>query len=172
MKIFYVNKDEFIKTHSKEEMSGYSDIDTTTDKRFWEHSVGRYLVKNVAKTIYGIDNPEVVLSDSGKPVFKNSDLFFSISHSNNIIIVCFDEVLCGIDIEFIKERNFERLSEYYDTEFTTKDKFYKFWTHKEAVYKMGEDENYSRSFKFEDNYYLTVVSKNPVDETIKPEKWL
>ena len=51
MNIFYINTEEFKKHHKKDELSIYADIELKTDKRFWEHTIGRYLIKTVAKKL-------------------------------------------------------------------------------------------------------------------------
>ena len=158
MEIFYINIEEFKKNHNKDFLMPYQDIELKNEKRFYEYCLGRFLVKNIAKQKYNIEDTEIVVKDNGKPVFKNADLFFSISHSKNIVIACFDKYPCAIDIEYIKERNFKKLSDFYNREFSSKEEFYKFWTLKEASYKLGEKVEESCFEIFKDEYYLAVVS--------------
>lgn len=125
-----------MKTHAKDFLFPYADTEIKAEKRFYEYTIGRYLVKHVAQKYYNIDKTEIIKNENGKPIFKNSDLHFSISHSKNIVIACFDKYPCGIDIEYMKDRNIQKLSEYFDKNFETLEDFYKFWTTKEAKYKL------------------------------------
>lgn len=158
MEIFYTEKTEFNKKHSKEELSQYADVEYKHEKRFYEHSIGRYLIKTIAEEQYGIKDTEILTDEKGKPYFKNNDLYFSISHTSDIVMVCFDKHPCGIDIEQMKERDFEKLGQYYKTEFNTREDFYKFWTLKEAAYKLDSPPADIYALKLSDRYYITVVS--------------
>ena len=171
MKIFYVDIDEFKMKIGKDELKNYADKEFNTEKRFYEYTIGRYLVKNVAKDMFGIANPEIVINEKGKPYLENEDLHFSISHSNNILMACFDKCPCGIDLEEMKDRNIERFSEYYGEEFEDKFDFYKYWTLKEASYKLGCEIQCKYSSKFLNNYYLTIVSSGMFEKDINIQKY-
>ncbi|MCR5266242.1 MAG: hypothetical protein K6E29_06580 [Cyanobacteria bacterium RUI128] len=171
MKVFYIDIDEFKTKADTTVLKSYADKEFKTEKRFLEHAMGRYLVKSVAKQFFGLTDTEIITDKKGKPYLKNSDLHFSISHSNNILIACFDNYPCGIDIEQIKKRNFDRFSEYYGEEFKGMYDFYKFWTLKEASYKLNETPVGVSSEIFQGKYYLTIVSANELKTNIKPEKY-
>lgn len=160
MQVYYVEIDKFLKTHSKDFLFPYADIELKTEKRFYEYTIGRYLVKYIAQKYYNIDNTEIVKNTDGKPFFINADLHFSLSHSKNIVIACFDKSPCGIDIEYIKERDFKKLSEYFDRRFESLEDFYKFWTTKEATYKSTQCNKYILNQIFQDCYYLTFVGQS------------
>jgi len=164
MKVFYIKKDEFKNRYDKDFISRFVDKELKSEKRFYEYAIGRFLVKTVAKKCYDIANPEILIQDRGKPVFKSEKLCFNISHSKNIVIACFDDYPCGIDIEFIKERDLVRFSEYYGKKFESADDFYAFWTQKEAAYKIDAEINDSYSCKFESQYFLTIVSNKKVGD--------
>lgn len=166
MNIYYIDIEEFKRNHDKDFLSEYADKEFKNEKRFYEYTIGRYLVKNVAKKIYKIEDCEIILNENDKPVFKNSDLHFSISHSKDYAVVCFDINQCGIDIEFIKERNFKKISQYYGKNIATSDEFYKYWTFKEASYKLSEEVKDSYCTIFKNNYCLTVVSEKIFDKNI------
>ena len=157
MKIFYIDIDEFKQKFDKNFLELYSDLKIKTEKRFYEYTTGRYLVKNVLEKVYNI-NDEIVLGKNGKPELKKTDFFFSISHSKNIVIACFDKYPCGIDVEYMKDKDLKELSQYFDRTFDTPEDFYKFWTLKEAVFKSGQKEIHSKTQKFKKNFCLTVVS--------------
>ena len=108
--------------------------------------------------------------ENGKPEFKSGGIYFSISHSENLLAVCFDEYPCGIDIEFMKDRNLKDISKYYGQEFKTLENFYKFWTKQEAEYKLGEKAKYCKSLSIK-NYYFTVVS-NKIFHSLFFEKFV
>ncbi|MBO6257703.1 hypothetical protein J6N69_06670 [bacterium] len=166
MEIYYININEFKNTHNKSILNNYADKNFNSEKRFFEYTIGRYLIKNVAQKIYKIDDTTIILSKDGKPVFKDSDLKFSLSHSKDYVIACFDKNNCGIDIEYIKERNFERLSRYYNRKFKTAHDFYNFWTLKEAAYKLGTETKDTYSAIFENNYYLSIASETIFDKNV------
>ena len=161
MEIFYVDADKFKKNHNFHTLKKYADIELKTEKRFYEYTIGRYLVKTAAKDFFNIKDSEIIVTEYGKPVFKNSDINFSISHSKNIVIACLDTNPCGIDIEYIKQRDLNKLSKFFKTEFNNLNDFYKFWTLKEAVYKLGKSPNYKYNTSF-NNYCLTIVSDNEI----------
>jgi len=167
MNIYYIDIKEFKQTHNKDFWSKYTDRSFKNEKRFFEYAVGRYLIKNVAQKIYKIDNPEIIVNSCGKPKFKNSDLYFSLSHSKGYAIACFDENECGIDIEFAKERNFKKLSQHYNKNFVDADEFYRFWTLKEASFKQHSVVNDSYTTVFKDDYYVTVTSEKVFDKSVE-----
>lgn len=171
MKIFYIDIDEFKTKTDKASLTSYADKEFKTEKRFYEHALGRYLVKNAAKDVFGITDTEIITNEKGKPYFKNAELHFSISHSDNIIIACFDKYPCGIDIERMKERNFDRFSEYYGEDFEGMYDFYRFWTLKEASYKLNAEPVGIYSKVFLDKYHLTVVSSNELDTDLSEQKY-
>ena len=166
MNIYYIDIEKFKKTHKKDILAEYADKELSNEKRYYEYTIGRYLIKNAAKEFYNTDN-NIIINENGKPVFENSELNFSLSHSKDYVVACFDKNLCGIDIEFIKERNFEKLGQYYGEKFNTQDEFYKFWTLKEASYKLGSTAADSYTVKFMQNYYLTIVSNKSFNKKIK-----
>ena len=163
MEAYYIYIDEFKKTHTKDFLNSYADIKLNLEKRFFEYTIGRYLVKTVAKQKYEIEDTEIILNEKSKPIFKNADLYFNISHSKNIVIACFDKNPCGIDIEYMKTRDLPKFSNYYSQKFNTQEDFYKFWTYKEASYKLQEEVCGKYITKFQDDYYLAIVSNQKFD---------
>lgn len=167
MNIYYINIEKFKKNHNKNFLSKYSDREFKNEKRFYEYSIGRYLIKNVAQKIYKIEDSEIIINKNGKPIFKNSNLHFSLSHSNDYVIACFDINQCGIDIEFLKKRDFKKIAGYYGENIQTSEEFYKYWTLKEASYKLGKEVKDSYSMIFKNNYCLTIVSEQIFDKNIE-----
>lgn len=162
MQVFYIEIDKFLKTHQKDFLIPYADIEIKTQKRFREYAIGRYLVTRIAKEFYKIKDTQIIKNETGKPVFKNANLHFSISHSKNIVIACFDKSPCGIDIEYIKERDLKELSKYFDKNFETTEDFYKFWTTKEATFKSNNAHYFTHSYFDIKNYCLSISSKTPI----------
>ena len=78
-----VNKDNII----------YND---TSDKL--ETKLAQIVLKNMLKH-FDLKLPEIYLSDSGKPFFKDSKIFFNYSHSKNYIACAISLHEVGIDIE-------------------------------------------------------------------------
>ena len=84
---------------------------------------------------------------------------FSISHSENIILVAFDENPIGADIEVMKERNFKELFARYNYkgEKISKELFYKFWTEYEAGIKLQGTPKTKENFPLLSNFMVTVA---------------
>lgn len=78
-----VNKDNII----------YND---TSDKL--ETKLAQIVLKNMLKH-FDLKLPKIYLSDSGKPFFKDSKIFFNYSHSKNYIACAISLHEVGIDIE-------------------------------------------------------------------------
>ena len=149
MKIFYI---EF------ENTQGIS-------KKKLQSKLGRHLTKEVARIFYNIENTEIIV-ENNKPKFKNADLCFNISHSNNLVAIAFDEMSLGLDIEYMKERDFKALLKRYNIDSNDKNLFYQFWTEYEASIKIQSETKQKLCFKLKDNYMLSLFSSNP-DEDIK-----
>lgn len=150
MKIFIIRIKDFLKsidTDSFEKI--YS-----SEKRNLEFQLGRFLTKYVASHVYGLSDLTIDV-ENGRPYFLNSDLNFSISHSNDIIGVAFSEGTIGLDIEKYKDRNLKRLSDYFKRPFNTLEEFYQYWTLYEANYKSKLSDGVQKTFKFED-YFLSI----------------
>lgn len=161
MEIYYINSEDFLKTHDTDFLRRFSDgREFNSVKRFVQYSIGRYLVKFVAKKIYGITDTEIVI-ESDKPKFKNGEMFFSISHSGKYVAAAFDKSECGLDIEEMKPRDFKAFSDRYDKDFQSAEDFYQFWTAYEAEIKLQQKTQASYSCVFQDNFMLTVVSADP-----------
>ena len=158
MDIFYIDIENFKSTHEKSFLEKFADVEFKTDKRFYEYTIGRYLIKSVGEKIFKLSNTEIVKDKNGKPIFKNQDLHFNISHSKNYIVAVFDKYPCGIDLEYIKPRDLKKLSKYYNRNFDSLENFYEFWTKKEAEYKLGSTPKDCCTSVFKDNYMLSVKS--------------
>ena len=165
MKIYYINTDTFLKNINTESLYYFSkDEKFKSEKRRVEFSLDRFLVFFVAKYIYSKIYPEILIKHN-KPYFKDLKPHFSISHSKNIVLVCFDDFENGIDIEYIKDRNFKKLFEYYNITSVPVSKlnFYRFWTEYEAKVKLKSEINSSLTGIFLNNFMLSVTSNHSFD---------
>ena len=164
MKIFYLDINEYFA--DMDFLKSFADRKFLSEKKEMQHCYGRFLVKTAAKEFYKIEDTEIEIVNS-KPRFKNSELNFSISHSNNIVMAAFDENPIGLDIEFMKERNFKEIFERYNykSKNISKDVFYKFWTEYEAAIKLQGSPKTKITFSFKDNFMVTVAGN--FDENYK-----
>lgn len=113
-------------------------------------------------------------NDCNKPYLKNSNIYFNISHSRNLIAIIIDEKECGIDIEYIDYS--KDISKICKRVLSNKEQkllkfkinkykyFYKLWTKKEAFYKkQGSGINYKQlnnDIKYENIKSYIVKNKN------------
>ena len=156
MEVFYIDTNkyklekDFLETFLK-------DRKFSSKEKQKQHCYGRFLVEKVAKEVYKIENPELEIVNK-KPRFKYSQINFSISHSENIILVAFDKNPIGADIEIMKERNFEELFARYNYKGKnlSKELFYKFWTEYEAGIKLQGTSKTKVNFRLADNFMVTV----------------
>lgn len=125
-------------------------------KRNIEYNLGRHLVKSIAKSVYNVENTEIV--DEKKPYFKYSNLNFNISHSDKIIGVAFSKDELGLDIEKVKQRNYTQIAKRMHFDCNNLKEFYKCWTCFEARYKSRKKD--CLSFEYED--YICSVSKDKI----------
>lgn len=161
MEIFYLKKSEILKSVDKISLESFSDgREYSSVEKYLEHLLGLFLTKFIAKHFYGINDLEIEIRNN-KPFFKNNDLFFSVSHSKDVVLVAFNNKNIGADVEYIFERkNFkaimERLGE--KVENPTCEEFYRFWTLYEAKVKLNEDIKSLYVTKLEKDYMLSCVS--------------
>ena len=78
----------------------------------WQRKTGKDLLTRVLRTWLGDDKfvPNVKQSGSGKPYLVNSDLYFNISHSNRYVVCAIGEEELGIDIQFHKNKNVDKIA--------------------------------------------------------------
>ena len=147
--------------------------------------VGRVLIKTTLAKILNCKSTDIILRATPKGrlelEFPISNLSFNLSHSNNLVVLGVSDMRIGIDIEFIKKRNFVEIAESFFTaeEFNLLKKansleeqqnlFYKYWTLKEAFIKCngeqifnkssnGPDKNYQlASLQINQNYIMSIV---------------
>lgn len=163
MEIFYLdinNFSELLKDRIIENFPSGSEL----KKRQIEFAFGRFLISIVGKNFYNISNTEIIIKNK-KPYFVTGGINFSLSHSKGIVLAAFDKVPVGADVEFMRDRNFEKLFEYYNLEPQKKDAetFYRFWTEYEAGIKLQQKPKSYLSMKFLREFILSIASSESLD---------
>lgn len=174
MEIYFIDTETFLKTFGEEGnklLSGFlGEMEFRSEKRRKEYCFGRFLLHYVLRNRYGIDNPEIVVEDK-KPRIQDSSVHFSLSHSKNIVLAAFDDAPVGVDIEFMKARDFKSILAYFkiDPKVKSKEGFYNFWTEYEAKIKLQTETASFYTTKFADDFMLTVCSgkKIKIEEHLK-----
>lgn len=123
------------------------------------HRFAYLMLDRILRNFYHIENPDLDCENE-KPVLKNKEKYFSISHSGVYIVLGFSNFKCGIDIEQIKHRNYLKISERMGFNSTSLKDFYHNWTEYEANYKLGHESESVYSFEIPE-YTVTAVSDNP-----------
>lgn len=162
MEVFYLNKEEFLNSIDVKSLEEFSDGRVySSEVKYEQHLCGLFLTKFVAKNIYGLKNTDIVLKGA-KPVFLSNKMSFSISHSNDIVLVAFNNSNIGADVEFMRKRDYKDiLSRYVEiVNEPTKEDFYRFWTLHEAQIKLDAEVVALYSMILEKDYILTCVSDN------------
>lgn len=134
-----------------------------TDPAKWNaHCLSYLMVDRILREVYKIEDREIVF-DGKKPVMKSGAKHFSISHSGEFIALAFSDSNCGIDIEQIKPREFEKISQRMGFQAATLGEFYDCWTRYEAGYKLSVPSQKTKTFKLE-GYSLSAASVNMHEE--------
>lgn len=162
MEIFYLKKQEILNHIDKKSLESFWDgRDFLCEDRYFEHVLGLFLTKFVAKHIYGVKNLNIELRGK-KPYFMTGGINFSISHSNDIVLVAFNNAEIGADVEFMCQRNYRGIMKRYgeNNENPSRLDFYKFWTLHEAEIKLHKEVRSLFSTLLEDDYVVSCVSSN------------
>ncbi len=172
MEIFYLKKSEFLPNIDLKKLDALDDgRKFLMDDKKYEHLMGLFLVKFIGKNFFNMEDTTIIIKNK-KPYFAKGKIFFSITHSNDIVLAAFETSNVGVDIEYMKERDYKSLLARYDEDIEnpTKEQFYKFWTKEEAKIKLGEDIKSICTSKFEDNYMLTCVCNRSIASSFVPTK--
>ncbi len=158
MNIFYINIENFNIENADLRSMVNSDKKFLSYQKEKQHLLGRYLIAKAGKDFFKIENTELKIINN-KPRFKYSNIQFSISHSQNIVLAAFDKNPVGVDIEFMKQRNFYEILKRYNFKNpnASKEQFYEFWTEYEAGIKLQGTPQTKISFTFLNNFMLTVA---------------
>lgn len=160
MEIYFINTENFSKTIDSNVLLSFLDgQEFKSKKRVREYCIGRFLLKFVLENCYNIREPEIIVKNK-KPCLADSSVHFSLSHSNNIVAAVFDNKPVALDIEVMKERDFEKLFKYHKLNPEVKDKetFYRFWTEYESEIKLQEKPESTLTKRFLNDFMLCVAS--------------
>lgn len=129
---FLLSADETLKNH----ISRYKKQDDL--KR---SALGYYLVTKAYKELAGSIAPPILFTDNGKPYFKNDNIHFSISHSNDLSVCALSDKEIGVDTEKIKAFNpklIDRICLDEEKQYigNSSERFFQIWTAKEAYSKL------------------------------------
>lgn len=69
-----------------------------------------YLIKKGLYRYFNIDKFKILYSKNGKPYLDN-DIYLSVSHDNDMVVVALSNVPVGIDIQYYRKLNDNSLSE-------------------------------------------------------------
>lgn len=133
---------------SAEEKVRFGKISNPKAKRNFAYA--RFLVKKSLSNILNCKPEDALLKPnySGKPelVFPESDLKFNLSHSGDYIVWAINKGEVGIDVEYLKNRDFLGIAKdfFVESEFVViknaseaerKNIFYRYWTARESLVK-------------------------------------
>lgn len=161
MDIFAIKIND-LESLNKEALKQFEKKVIKDEKKRLIHCLTYFMLDKILKDVYKIQDSEVVY-ENNKPVLKNWIKKISISHSENFIALAFSDYDCGIDIEKIKERDYEKIAERMKFNCKNEIEFYQEWTKFEAEYKLGQRPNSLKFCKIDD-YILCVVSINNKEE--------
>lgn len=104
-------------------------------------ALGYYLVAKAYKELTGSIAPQILFTDNGKPYFKNDNIHFSISHSNDLSVCVLSDKEIGVDTEKIKAFNpklIDRICLDEEKQYigNSSERFFQIWTAKEAYSKL------------------------------------
>lgn len=124
---------------------------------------------------YGIAKQPLLYNEQGKPYLKDNPLFFSVSHSQDVIAVAVCDVPVGLDVEYIKKtkqylaiRN--RLSPTEQAEITDMPIFLEHWTVKESYIKYQGESLASTYTKLEYTDRTLRLNGIPLDVNLRKGK--
>lgn len=163
MEIFYVKKEEILNQIDKEILFSFLDKNFESEKRKIEYSLARFFLHKLLMEFYKIDEIEII-EENKKPKLKNGKIKFSISHSKDMIGICFSNDEVGFDIEFMEEKNLDSFSKRYNKNFVNLKEFYEFWTKTEAEIKLQNKPTDYLTFEI-NNYMVSLASVKKITET-------
>jgi 4'-phosphopantetheinyl transferase len=125
-----------------------------------------HMTKNVNEDLI------IYKSDKGKPYFKDSNIYFNISHSGSLWACLVGNSCCGLDIQYIRPCNFRKIAGRF---FTKREQeyievygiegFYDIWTRREAYGKYTGEGFFCKYPEFVDSHGQLV---NCTDVGLEP----
>lgn len=125
-------------------------------------------------------NDDSINKDEYNKPYINDDIYFNISHSNNLLVIAISKYNCGVDVEMIvhdekhlklcdkilsinEKKEYEKMTDKYDYLFRK-------WTEKEAYFKckgkgiiysqlkkeVNEKNKFVKKINYENDYYLSL----------------
>ncbi len=80
-------------------------IDSLNKRREEEKALSYALLNYATYTFYNMSFTEIIKGEHGKPYLKDSNIFFNLSHSKDLIVLSLSNYENGIDVELIKDRS-------------------------------------------------------------------
>ena len=123
------------------------------------YATGRIMIRALAARNGGNGNVDILSGEYGKPYYASEYLpHFNLSHSGNLVVLSFGDIPSGIDVEQIKDINWQEIMTFFGEKEQTVlrsserplEDFYRIWTIREA-------------FSKEEGLGLSVYEKNTVD---------
>lgn len=164
LEIYYLDINKILHLIDKDSLYSFVEKkDFKSEERKIQHALGRFLTKIIALK-HNIETPQIYIKNN-KPYFENNTLFFSITHTKNIVAVAIWKDNIGIDIEFMKDRDFAKYFERYSITPNGNDKnsFYEFWTKYEAEIKLQEDIKSFYTFEIIKDFMCTICTADKFD---------
>ena len=93
----------------------YIDFDenqSQKDKGAAEHLLAHSTLKIMLREYFGIENPQILKNENGKPYIENGNVHFSLAHSNGLCAVAVADFPVGIDCEKLKPRDIEEIKKF------------------------------------------------------------
>ncbi len=109
-----------------------------------EYLISSLLIANILNK-FKIPANQLVRKQNKKPFIKSNKIYFSISHSNGLVVLAYDNKPVGCDIETIVESDFNKISKnifsveenlLVNKQEKSFDVFYKIWCCKESLIKI------------------------------------
>ncbi|MCF6514667.1 4'-phosphopantetheinyl transferase superfamily protein [Lactobacillus sp. S2-2] len=121
----------------------YLKLNINQDNKKQQKLVGRVLLSELLNLpVNELINDKIVNFDKlGRPIIDNNNLFFSISHSHELVVVVVSDEEIGVDLEMIRPFSFNKIKKAFtDNEIDylkeNPSKTLTLWTIKEAVLKL------------------------------------
>ncbi|NVN95303.1 MAG: 4'-phosphopantetheinyl transferase superfamily protein [Bacteroidetes bacterium] len=176
-KNFERNKIKLISKLQQENAAKYNNYKHTDSLQ--RTLLGELLMRQILSIKLNISSKDIIFQkgDNGKPYIRTKKMFFNISHSGKWVVGAFSNKEVGIDIELIREPNYEVAKRFYSCEELTKlnnienkelkkDYFFDLWTLKESYLKAigtGLTKPLSSFTVNVLNEDITLVDKMPID---------
>ncbi|MFZ4400324.1 MAG: 4'-phosphopantetheinyl transferase family protein [Bacteroidales bacterium] len=141
--------------------------------------LGELLLRKIVSQKLKMNGKDIVfqIGDKGKPYLPNQNMYFNISHSGQWVLGAFSDKEVGIDVELIREPNYEVAKRFYsDIEIANlnaisdpelkKDYFFTLWTLKESYLKAigtGLTKSLSSFTVITSNGQIELVDGLPID---------